>query len=63
MCIRDRNEIIKDDNAALTSYGLLHREDYQPVQTVCVDERYRARLNAFIDKLIGDCLLYTSRCV
>ena len=22
------NEIIKDDNAALTSYGLLHREDY-----------------------------------
>ncbi len=25
----------------------------QPVQTVCVDERYRARLNAFIDKLIG----------
>ena len=31
MCIRDR--IIKDDNAALTSYGLLHREDYQPMQT------------------------------
>lgn len=27
------NEIIKDDNAALTSYGLLHREDYQPMQT------------------------------
>lgn len=26
----------------------------QPVQTVCVDERYRARLNAFIDKLIGE---------
>ena len=27
------NEIIKDDNAALTSYGMLHREDYQPMQT------------------------------
>ena len=27
------NEIIKDDNAALTFYGLLHREDYQPMQT------------------------------
>lgn len=27
------NEIIKDDNAALTSYGLLHQEDYQPMQT------------------------------
>ena len=27
------NEIIKDDNAALTSYGLLHREDYQPMRT------------------------------
>ena len=27
------NEIIKDDNAALTSYGLLHREGYQPMQT------------------------------
>lgn len=27
------NEISKDDNAALTSYGLLHREDYQPMQT------------------------------
>ena len=27
------NEIIKDDNTALTSYGLLHREDYQPMQT------------------------------
>ena len=27
------NEIIKYDNAALTSYGLLHREDYQPMQT------------------------------
>ena len=27
------NKIIKDDNAALTSYGLLHREDYQPMQT------------------------------
>ena len=26
-------EIIKDDNATLTSYGLLHREDYQPMQT------------------------------
>ena len=25
------NEIIKDDNAALTSYGLLHREDYEPM--------------------------------
>ena len=25
------NEIIKDDNAALTSYGLLHRADYQPM--------------------------------
>ena len=27
------NEIIKDDNAALTFYGLMHREDYQPMQT------------------------------
>ena len=33
------NEIIKDDNAALTSYGLLHREDYQPMQTP-VQERF-----------------------
>ena len=33
------NEIIKDDNAALTSYGLLHREDYQPMQTQ-VQERF-----------------------
>ena len=27
------------DNAALTSYGLLHREDYQPMQTP-VQERF-----------------------
>ena len=33
------NEIIKYDNAALTSYGLLHREDYQPMQTP-VQERF-----------------------
>ena len=33
------NEIIKDDNATLTSYGLLHREDYQPMQTP-VQERF-----------------------
>ena len=25
--------VIHADNAALTSYGLLHREDYQPMQT------------------------------
>ena len=33
------NEIIKYDNAELTSYGLLHREDYQPMQTP-VQERF-----------------------
>ena len=27
------NEIIKGDNAVLSPYGLLHREDYQPMQT------------------------------
>ena len=27
------NEVVQHDNAALTSYGLLHREDYQPMQT------------------------------
>ena len=33
------NEVIQHDNAALTSYGLLHREDYQPMQTQ-VQERF-----------------------
>ena len=33
------NEVIQHDNAALTSYGLLHREDYQPMQTP-VQERF-----------------------
>ena len=33
------NEMIQHDNAALTSYGLLHREDYQPMQTQ-VQERF-----------------------
>ena len=37
------NEIIKDDNAALTSYGLLHREDYQPMQTQ-VRERFEMNM-------------------
>lgn len=37
------NEIIKDDNAALTSYGLLHREDYQPMQTQ-VQERFEMEM-------------------
>jgi hypothetical protein len=27
------NEVIQHDNAALTPYGLLHRADYQPMQT------------------------------
>lgn len=31
--------VIHADNAALTSYGLLHREDYQPMQTQ-VQERF-----------------------
>ena len=33
------NEVIQHDNAALTSSGLLHREDYQPMQTQ-VQERF-----------------------
>ena len=33
------NEIIKGDNAVLSPYGLLHREDYQPMQTQ-VQERF-----------------------
>ena len=33
------NEVIQHDNAALTSYGLLHRTDYQPMQTQ-VQERF-----------------------
>ena len=37
------NEIIKYDNAALTSYGLLHREDYQPMQTP-VQERFEMNM-------------------
>lgn len=37
------NEIIKYDNAALTSYGLLHREDYQPMQTQ-VRERFEMNM-------------------
>ena len=24
-------DLIREDNAALTSYGLLHREDYEPM--------------------------------
>ena len=37
------HEIIKYDNAALTSYGLLHREDYQPMQTQ-VRERFEMNM-------------------
>ena len=32
-------DIIKEDNAVLSPYGLLHREDYQPMQTQ-VQERF-----------------------
>jgi len=37
------NEVIQHDNAALTSYGLLHREDYQPMQTQ-VQERFEMEM-------------------
>ena len=37
------NEVIQHDNAALTSYGLLHREDYQPMQTQ-VRERFEMEM-------------------
>ena len=37
------NEIIKGDNAVLSPYGLLHREDYQPMQTQ-VQERFEMEM-------------------
>ena len=33
------NEVIQHDNAALTSYGLLHRADYQPMQTPALENQ------------------------
>lgn len=43
------NEIIKYDNAALTSYGLLHREDYQPMQTP-VQERFENVFRSYLQR-------------
>ena len=33
------NEVIQHDNAALTPYGLLHRADYQPMQTPALENQ------------------------